>query len=450
MKARHSSLSKAARIIFLVLCLFAGPAHAYTTTTCEETWYVPTPGKEFSGSTASWTKVKEGDCQSHSMKLLELWNSGHSESFAMVDGKGYYVKLTEVPEGPGCHDRGAPVIDPQCFLPDALRHYEVHKERQYYQVTSGRELKLLDESSVKGGTAASGCKPGLYASDGVSLFYATHAFDDESGVFPYTPVRIEGADLASFKCFTPTGSNDDHEWAHDKDHVFYFGRTINGMSPNFPVRVQGDPRSVTSFIINGDKVFEVSWDEVTLRPDMKPDLHLLSPNFMTDGTSVFDREGKKIQGLNAAALKIVMPVCPIPGYPQLNCTPYDSTIPTGMVLDGGIAIENGVIAFPRFGSHVFRHEGLNAGNVTYFFLKRDDAQPDAFMIFDNRLYRLRALVDQLSDYDARTQQRLKDGVVIHGSLRSAKCGFVDDDKGPIDMETLERYSPDSPYPKQNC
>ena len=430
------------QLAFVTILSVICPAYAYTTSTCDETWYAPAKGQEFSGSVKSWTKVKEQSCVKHSVNLLKITGqtqddytdtSGANESgaFAMVDGSGYYVEFLDVHQGAYCGGGDVPGIDPQCFLPGGLRHNEIHKYRSYYQVSPGRALKLL--AADKGDSCG-----GRYATDGRDVFMISHALDDEHGNFPYTPVRLGNADVPTFKCFVPIGGRAGafSDWAMDKNRIFFFGREAKGMSVKYPVRVyEGGLASVSDLAINGDKVFKIEFDSVDLVPGVNADIHILSKEFFTDGTAVFDKNFNRIAGAKAGEFVVLMPVCPVPGNPNLACVSFDpkgkfdSSIP---VTGGGIGVQNGKIMLPLDDTpSKISIEGVNGKNATYFLV---DGYQGAvyhvapFMLFNGRLYNLTAMAEGLGT----------DGISIRGKLKSAKCGYVLDDIGAIQLESLTR------------
>ncbi|WP_321813908.1 MULTISPECIES: DKNYY domain-containing protein [unclassified Paraburkholderia] len=430
-------------LLFLAGFAIVCSAHAYTTSTCQETWYGPAKGKEFTGSIHSWTKVKEQPCKSQSVKVLkfagqtqddysDISGATDAEGFATVNGGGYLVHFRNVSQGPYCGGGDVPGFDPECLLPQWLRHYEIHRERDYYQITPDRELSLMDNE-----------KPGLcggrYATDGQHAYLISHAFDDESGNFPYTPVRIENADIATFRCFVPEGDRDSvaYEWSLDKNHIFLFGRAIKQMSPEFPVHLFVDQlASIDRLAINGQRVFRIDFDRAELMSGIGPNIRILSKAFVTDGKTVFDRNFRKLDGVSGDKFRVVMPVCPVPGNPELACETYSrhETDATIEVTGGGIGVQSGTIVLPANDSPSrVVINGANSENINYFIVSNYPGavyRTAPFMLFNGKLYNLLALASK----------DISDGVSIHGSLKSAKCGYVIDDTGAINLLDLRRVA----------
>ncbi|WP_321955373.1 hypothetical protein [Paraburkholderia bannensis] len=432
-------------LLFLAGFAIACPAHSYTTTTCQETWYVPAKGEELTGSIHSWTKVEEQPCRSPSVKVLKLAGQSQddysdvsgatdAEGFATVNGGGYLVHFRSVSQGPYCGGGDVPGLDPECVLPQWLRHYEIHRERDYYQITPGRELSLIGKE-----------KPdlcgGWYATDGQHVYLISHAFDDESGSFPYTPVRIVDADVATFRCFVPEGTRDRvaYEWSLDKNHIFLFGRAIKQMSPEFPVHLFiHQLASVDSPATNGQQVFRIDFDRAELMSGIGPNIRILSKAFFTDGKTVFDRNFRKIEGVSGDKFRVVMPGCPVPGNPELACETYSrhETDATIEVTGGGIGVQRGAIILPIHDNpSKVVIDGANSENINYFIVSNYPGavyRTAPFMLLNGKLYNLLALASK----------DLSDGVSIHGSLRSAKCGYVVDDTGAINLVNLKRVARD--------
>jgi hypothetical protein len=285
---------------FVQLCcatlVLSCPVYAYTTSTCEEEWYVPAQGQKFTGTHASWNKVKEGSCKSHDVKnelkvasrtrddYTDASGADESEIFAMVGGDGYYIHSIDVQQGPYCGGGDVAGFDPQCALPPSLRHNEIHHHRYYYQVTSGRSLYQPAE-----------CE-GAYATDGKSIFYLTHDYSYGEEHTPDTPFMIKGSDVVSFKCFVPQG-NSIYSWARDAHHVFLDGRLAGGMSPEYPVMVFRDavlnPDS-SDLATNNGKVFSIDLlDGVKFLPEIGDHLKIMSKYFfLTERVSSIVISGK--------------------------------------------------------------------------------------------------------------------------------------------------------------
>jgi hypothetical protein len=437
------------RFLALILFGFTSPAHAYTTLTCEETWYAPAKGHEFTGSVKSWTKVKQQSCRKHSVKLLKPAGQTHDDyggvsgadesgAFAMVDGSAYYVRFLEVRQGPHCGGGGVVGFNPQCFLPRGVRHNEIHQYREYYEVTPGHELHLLatDKGKLCGG---------WYATDDRSIFQISHAFDDEQGNFPYTPVEVKGADVASFKCFVPEGDDSKvaHAWALDQHQIFFFGRPVKAMSPQHPVRLFHDKlATVDDLVVNGEKVFTIRFDAVKLMPGIGPDLTILSSSFFTDKKNIFGRDFNKINGVSPKNFNVALPVCPVPGHPKLNCVDYKSVYPRA---DGGVGIGDGMVILRAedSGYRKMLIRDLRPKNAIVFLLEGISSVGGVspFMIVNGRLYNI----------DALRKGILKDGTLIHGQLMSIPSGsgcvlngdhgsgldkYILDDAGGIDLDKL--------------
>lgn len=423
-------------------------AHAYTTSTCEETWYVPAPGQEFTGKRTSWKEVGNGACKKHDVKAMgvrrQTWDDYNDEgsgareagTFAIVNEKGYFIHSEDVYQGPYCGGGDVPGIDPQCLLPRAARHNEVHRHRYYYQITSTPKLD-----------AVAGCEP-TYATDGQSIFYLTSDHSDEEGSADDTPFRVVGADVHSFKCFLPQGATGD-KWALDTNHVFFDGRQAKGMSPGYPVQVFEDKiLNVSDLAINNGNLFSVDYtDGVKWLSTIDGELKILSKAFYSDRKNVFDRAFRKIDGLNPNEFSVVTPVCPVPGQPDLRCEAA-----TGQNDTGGYGIQDGMLVIPHGETEQNKKiliKGLNAEKAVVFLLKGSFGPVygvSTFMLFNDRLYSM----------DALDKGRLEDGMPVHGRLKSlpvasdcvlnggrgADLGrYILDDTGGIDMTALKHVGP---------
>ncbi|WP_175926350.1 DKNYY domain-containing protein [Burkholderia cepacia] len=445
-------LSKRMMILRLVLSALLGvsmQAHAFTTSTCEETWYVPVPGHAFAGTNASWKEVKKGTCTKHDVKAMgvqrQMWDdyndqgsgAGESGTFALVDGKGYFIHREDVYQGPYCGGGDVPGFDPQCMLPRAARHNEVHRYRAYYLVTSSRGLDPV-----------SGCKSS-YATDGQSIFYLTTDHSSGDGTSTDTPFRIAEADGKSFKCFVPQGGTSDDSWAFDTNHVFFEGKTAKGMSPGYPVQVfENRLLSISDLAINGDNAFTFDYtDGVNFLTRIDGQIKILSKAFFADRTNVFDQGFKKLAGVRPEEFSVVTPACPVPGQPELQCV-----APTGQNDTGGYGIQDGVLFIPRGepeGIQRVSVQGLDARKAIVFLLDGSFGPVygvSAFMLLDGRLYSIDAL---RKDTPAK-------GVPVHGPLRSIKWGtgcvlngdgggglnkYILDDRGGIDMAAMKHVGP---------
>ncbi|WP_431822590.1 DKNYY domain-containing protein [Burkholderia sp. F1] len=411
----------------------ASRAHAYTLRACDERWYAPTQEHAFDGTREAFTeterKAKIGACGVHHAKVLR-WYAHDREAFATIDGKGYFIRRSSSGSGPSCQPTHAgPVIDLRCGLPDALRPHTQRDTVEYYRLTDG-ELRLIDlEPDANAGSP-------IYATDGKWVYYL-----NSSSVSPV--VRIAGADAATFRRFTPEGAESVAEsdvWARDKNNVYYYGDRVDGMSPDAPVTMFGNGRWTRAFAINQGKVFLADYREIRLLPGMEPTLRYVSPYFISDGKAIYTRFGKRIDGLAADGFEVVMPGCPVPGHPKLNCVAYVDKPGVHMPISGGIGVQDGAIAFPDdYSTRIYLRSGLRADRVTYFFTpdERFDSWV-ALMIFDGRLYSLSGLKDDGRDADEQTKRRFADGVALRGALRSVGEHSIADDEGMIDVRTLKR------------
>lgn len=444
--------SKRVTILRMVLGTLLGVSlqvHAYTTSTCEETWYVPVPGHEFTGTDASWKEVRKRACTKHDVKAMgvqrQMWDdyndegsgAGESGTFALMDGKGYFIHREDVYQGPYCGGGDVPGLDPQCLLPRAARHNEVHRYRSYYLVSATRGLDPVP-----------GCKP-TYASDGQSIFYLTTDHSSGNGTSTDTPFRIVEADSKSFKCFVPQGEAPDDSWALDTNHVFFEGKPARGMSPGQPVQVfENGLLSIGDLAINGDNAFTVDYtDGVNLLTRIDGQLKILSKAFFADRTTVFDQGFKKLAGVKPDEFSVVTPVCPVPGQPDLRCV-----APTGQNDTGGYGIQNGVLFIPRGepeGVGRVTVKDLDARKAVIFLLDGSFGPVygvSAFMLLDGRLYSL----------DALRKGASANSVLVRGPLRSIPAGsdcvmnrdtgagldgYILDDTGGIDMTAMKHVGP---------
>ncbi|OXJ36662.1 hypothetical protein CFB82_09410 [Burkholderia sp. HI2714] len=270
-------------VIVLVLGLLmfgiAGSARAYTNTICREYWY---PLARAGKSTGALSAEREGPCQHPPVKML-------SDQYGVINDRGYFIsELHELHDA--CSHVG-PVPDLACLLPSHMRRHEDDEARHYYLLTQrGSALRVLDR---------------LHATDGQQVF-------DGADVIP-------GADPATFKTFVPKGAKADDGWAYDRNHVYLEERTDPKMVPG-PVEVIGN-----TFAVNAGRVFSVdALEGPVYRPEIKAQLKLLSPPASLQPAIISDGEriylGRKpLDGVRAATFQMLVPVCPVPGAPDLKC-----------------------------------------------------------------------------------------------------------------------------------
>lgn len=264
------------------------PAAAYTTKTCQEQWFVPTPGKEFNGtsgvydgSTGAFTlKNRQDKCDRHKIKVLGWRDYQETEGFAMVDGKGYFIKKHQAGLGPYCGMTGGS-LDPGCLLPRPLRHYENQYYNDYYQVTDGEELKLIPLGKADLERMLRIDKDGFwdipaYATEGQSVYFITPPSD---GGNDDTVLRIDAAYARSFHRFVREGSQETYAWSADQSHVYFFGKAVSGMNPHQPLRLVGNENDLIYFMVNDDRVFQIRFNEARERSDMRSTLRIYQSGF---------------------------------------------------------------------------------------------------------------------------------------------------------------------------
>jgi len=439
------------KVFFLAMCAslgFGSRAYAYTTSTCEETWYVPAAGQEFTGRTTSWKEVGTKACTRHDVKVIgtqpSTWDdyndagSGARQggAFAILGGKGYFILTTDVHQGPYCGGGDVAGFSAACVLPPVARRNEVHHHRYYYQVTSTPKLDLV-----------AGCKS-TYATDGQAIFYLTSDHSYEAGHVEDLPFKVVDADVGSFRCFVPEGTQGD-QWARDASRVFFDGRQAKGMSPDAPVKVfDGAIQNVSDLAVNGGNVFSVDYtDGVKWLNKTDGALRILSPAFYVDRRNVFDQGFRKIAGLSPDAFSVVTPACPVPGQPDLRCV-----VPDSRSDKAGYGIQGDMLVIPRGTSEPGKRiviKGLNRNNAAVFILHGmfgSVSGESAFMLVNDRLYSM----------DALAKGRFTDGMPIRGRLRSlptfSNCvlngdhgagldRYILDDAGGIDLTDMKHVGP---------
>ncbi|CAB3752193.1 MULTISPECIES: DKNYY domain-containing protein [Burkholderia] len=278
---RSSARVRRALVLALALLGVAGSAHAYTVNVCREYWYPLARAGKSMGALAA---ERGGTCGHPAVKML-------SDQYGVVDGRGYFI--SELHEYNDSCSHGGPVPDFACLLPSSLRRHEDNETRHYYLLTQrGAALRVLDR---------------LHATDGQQVF-------DGADVIP-------GADPATFKTFVPKGAKATDGWAYDRNHVYLEERSDPRMVPG-PVEVVG-----ATFAVNAGRVFSIdALDGPVYRPDVKAQLQLLSPPatlqpaLISDGEHVYLGQ-KPMDGVRAATFQMLVPVCPVPGAPDLKCVP---------------------------------------------------------------------------------------------------------------------------------
>ncbi|RQS67247.1 hypothetical protein DID96_22040 [Burkholderia sp. Bp8963] len=93
------------------------------------------------------------------------------------------------------------------------------------------------------------------------------------------------------------------------------------MSAGYPVQVFEDGiLSVSDLAIDGENAFSVDYtDGVKWLNKVDGEFKILSKAFYSDRKNVFDQSFRRIDGLSPDQFSVVMPVCPIPGQPDLRC-----------------------------------------------------------------------------------------------------------------------------------
>nr|WP_144020700.1 hypothetical protein [Burkholderia sp. AU33423] len=438
-------------LFFLAMCAslgFGSRVHAYTTSTCEETWYVPAAGEAFTGKKTSWKEVETKACTKQDVKVIgtqpQTWDdyndagSGARQrgAFAIVGGKGYFILGTDVYQGPYCGGGDVAGFSAACALPRIARRNEVHHYRNYYQVTSTPNLDLV-----------AGCPP-TYATDGQAIFTLTSDHSHEAGRVEDLPFKIVDADVRSFQCFVPDGAQGD-QWARDANHVFFDGRLAKGMTPDAPVKVfDGAILNVSDLAMNGGNAFSVDYaDGVKWLNKIDGVLRILSPAFYADRRNVFDQGFRKIEGLSPDAFSVVTPACPVPGQPDLRCV-----APNSRSDKAGYGIQGNLLVIPRGTLEPVKKvviKGLNRSNAAIFLLHGlfgPVSGESAFMLVNDRFYSM----------DALAKDRFMDGMPVHGRLRSlpafSDCVFngdhgsglgryIQDDAGGIDLTDMKPVGP---------
>lgn len=358
--------------IGLLLIVFASPAKAYTVHHCSENWYPMTRNGQ---NIDSPSQGRVEPCKRRPVKKL-------NERYGVINGKGYF--MTESHEQHDSCSHGGPLPDLACFIPSALRPHDDYETRDYYELTqSGSALRVLAD---------------LYATDGREVFYAADV--------------IPGADPATFRLFVPKGGKAGDRWAHDQKHVYSEERIVPMMVPGV-VEVIGD-----TFAINGGRVFTL--DPISgpsYRPDIKARLTLLSapaplqPAITSDGERIY-LGTKSLDGVRAATFQMLVPVCPVPGKPDLKCVGYAQP-------------DNFRVA--RSGPDVLYFH-------TYDDVKRIAAVPDFVYFLPYGSSYLGIGGNKIFNLDPLHQNyggRAIDGVSFVGRVSGPAAGYLADDRGFI-------------------
>jgi hypothetical protein len=278
---RPSGRIRYAILLTLGLLVFslASDAMAYTVNICREYWY---PVARVGQSMGALPAEREGPCKHPKVKML-------GDQYGVIDGRGYFI--SELHELNDSCSHGGPVPDLACLIPSPLRRHEDNEARHYYLLTQrGSALRVLDR---------------LRATDGQQVFYGADVIPD--------------ADHATFKTFVPKGAKADDGWAYDRNHVYLEERTDPKMVPG-QVEVVGN-----IFAVNAGRVFSI--DDLAgpvFRPEVKAQLKLLSPPASLQPAIISDGEriylgNKPLDGVRAATFQMLVPVCPVPGAPDLRC-----------------------------------------------------------------------------------------------------------------------------------
>ncbi|WP_124454645.1 hypothetical protein [Burkholderia sp. Bp8992] len=348
--------------LLLLLGLSTAPAHAgLTLNHCEETFYRRIGP---ANATRPYIFYDEHDtfeagpttrCRARSSDM-------HGADFAVVDNRAYYVRTFDFSGKPECGRTtigGGPIFDPPgCFVPESLRVVSNRRQVNYYPISErGAQFRLIDD-------AASDPAPrnelsrASYATDGVSVFRAAEDFEGTSAIRGPVVMRIEGADPETFHTFLPAGVRLRTDWARDSRHLYYGGNPIAGIAPNARVDFYGDELAVI-----GNRVYGFDYAGIHARPDVRPTLKMLSPDFITDGSHVFLRTGELATGFHPADFRILQPACPVPGHPDLKCLqekPHVSDATQTHVAVGG-----GALLFDS-GPAPVRINGVDTKRVVYF------------------------------------------------------------------------------------
>jgi hypothetical protein len=312
-------------LTFLLLLIFlvgSTQAHAFETNSCAEYWYSRAPTFEQSVPFAFYTRER-GFKLEHVEKCQPRQADMRGPLFSVFEGQAFYVERSVNSDEPHCgqRSRGGVNIDSdlRCYLPHWLWRVKKETSISYFPIfIHGNEFRLLDVPKP-GQSDWEIERASRYATDGVSVFHYVDDYAPDIEVSGPQIFVVQGADPTTFHSFSPNGvSKYERDWAQDAKHFFYGGKMISGVSSTDSLRFFGD-----NLVAIGDQVFGFNYRGIEPRPEVRPTLKMLSPDFISDGKHIYLRSGALAEGFHPNNFRLLQPVCPVPGYPDLKCVVED-------------------------------------------------------------------------------------------------------------------------------
>ncbi|MDQ8581510.1 DKNYY domain-containing protein [Klebsiella aerogenes] len=300
--------------------------------------------------------------------------------------------------GPGC----AGVI---CGAPKLNIRPQIEREKKYFYSLN---LDINSAHVINQPNKNCGYKSTNYIADNNNVYYGK--------------TKIKNADPQSFKIYemkyndiASLGCN----LAWDKNSIYQFGKPLS-------VQVTGEVNLINeSLISTGKQIFEIEKQQdkliFTPRNDISPNLYALPGGLglSTDNRNLF-YYGRAFETLPGIPPTLVTPVCPVPGFPHLECHLPDNNLSDRMKNEGNTVIRTGNSIWVQSRRQLQR--GVYKINIRpqdkiYFFIKGDD-YGNAYLIINHTLY-------NLGNYNISDKYYSRDPVVFSDFLMSYNFMFVD-------------------------
>ncbi|HDT2542900.1 TPA: DKNYY domain-containing protein [Klebsiella aerogenes] len=239
---------------------------------------------------------------------------------------------------------------------------------------------------------------------------------DDKNVY-YRGTKIKNADPQSFKAYEmkehdiySLGCN----LAWDKNNIYYLEKPLD-------VPVTGEVNLINeSLISTGKQIYKIENQQgnliLTPRNDISANLYALPSGrgLSTDNQHLF-YYGKAIETLAGIPPTLVTPVCPVPGFPHLECYLPDNSIYNTMKNDGYTVIRTKNNIWVQINKHY--HKDIYKIGITpqdkIYFLVKAKYSGSAYLIINNTLYNLENH-NRRDKYDRRGPVVFSDFLMSYG------------------------------------
>lgn len=154
------------------------------------------------------------------------------------------------------------------------------------------------------------------------------------------------------------------------------------------------------------------------RPDIRPALEMLSPDFISDGEHIYLRDGQMAEGFHAKGFRPLKSTCPVPGNPELRCVPDGPYVRDNVQVHAGVG--DGGLVFDT-GPAPYSVADVDPNEVVYFKVQLPHGGSCYLAISNHHLYLLQSSSRGHYPYQGRP---------LSGPLRGPDAdGYMSDDNG---------------------